>query len=814
VKTRWLIAALALAAGCSTGPPTVGARFRGPTAVAPFMGFTAKRTTADGTPSPYLAVASSGGDELRIIDVADDLPALGPGVVFPLSVPTAPRPMLLASASLGDGKADLLVVVSAGSNELQLVRTWSPDMAVTETPVSLGLDADARVLSVRAMTVAVPSGAPSRARVVAGASGGRLCVVDFERAIDPATQQEILAPVGAAVVKELGFDPVDIATPAPDATLTPDEAMLLFLATPDPVATVGEQSIHGVARVASTADASEVWTVTALDAKAPTVAVAAAKVSERSTDPLDPNAPEHYDLAPALRVYAVLDRSGCGQDQVIDCGVVTLKSSGGGAGTAGGDLESDPTRSAEEPQKQMPHRAPMQVPGVPVAIAIAKPVKSGAGQFNTDSFNPVALPNDITLQRIAPGSGQRSTTAVAAVPSSDGRVYLLDLARWGLLNDSSLLKGADTRVAVTSPLSFLPTIDASDPDFGKGTPLGLWNDFPANAKAADVATAVNVASDMNSFVQVTPGYTDSDTWTIAWQGVLPQLATRDGVLVSDGTTLYAALQSADGQHVEVQAGAPELGVLPGDLVEFPEYSSCGLDGNGRRIRSDATVAEVLPPSPSLVVGGVALPGGALRLAAPLPCQGVLPVAGVGASPPLRLAVRAAKLVLTSTKLGLIGRPEISTAPGDDTRVFRFEWQDESPLSGMDLIRVRKARRHFYPSDPACASLAPGCYEGLPWLADPLDPGPALAFKVGLFGGGSETTIPRGAYIQLDTRSGIVPSFRKPVTGGTVPGNAVPYDKTGIAGHENDPIHFYVPFLDDQVIDFSPAESSAVVKTIR
>ena len=812
MKTRWLIAALALAAGCSTGPPTVGARFRGPTAVAPFMGFTAKRTTADGTPSPYLAVASSGWDELRIIDVADDLPALGPGVVFPLSVPTAPRPMLLASASLGDGKADLLVVVSAGSNELQLVRTWSPDMAVTETPVSLGLDADARVLAVRAMTVAVPPGAPSRARVLAGATGGRLCVADFERTVDPTTQQEVLAPVGTPVVKALGFDPVDIAV-APDGAI-------LYLATPDAITSVGGLDIFGVARVESTADASQAqsWTVTALDAKAPTVAVAAAEVAERAVDPNDPNGPEHYDPAPALRVYAVLDRSGCGQDQVIDCGVVTLKSSGGGAGTAGGDLEADPTRSAEEPQKHMPYRAPMQVPGVPVAIAIAKPVARGTAQFNSDSFNS-DLP--FTLQTIT-ANGLRSTTAVAAVTSSDGNVYLLDLARWGPMNDSALLRdspsnvASSSNVAVTAAQSVLPTTsDTSDPDYGKTTQLGLWNDFPLNAKAADVATAVTAGSDMKSFVQVTPGYTDSDIWIISWRGVLPQLSTRDGVLVSDGTKLYAALQSADGQLVEVQVGAPELGVVPGDLVEFPDYPSCGLDGSGRRIRSETTVTAVLPPG-SPDIGGVAIPGGALELA-PLPCPGVLPVAGVGVPPPLRLTVRAAELVLTSTKLGLIGRPSLNLSPGDDTGAFRFEWQDESPLSGTDLIRVRKARRHFYPSDPACASLAPGCYSGLPWLKDPLDPGPVLAFKVGLFdspAAPSEATLPRGAYIQLGTRSGIVPSSRKPVTGGTVPGNAVPYDKTGIAGHENDPVHFYVPFLDDQVIDFSSAESSAVVKTIR
>ncbi len=109
MRRSCVLVALALAvAGCSSGPPTVGARFQGPTAVAPFMGFTTKRTTSDGTPSPYLAVASMRGDELRILDVADDLPVLGPGVVFPLSVTTAPAPLLLASAALSDEDCRLL----------------------------------------------------------------------------------------------------------------------------------------------------------------------------------------------------------------------------------------------------------------------------------------------------------------------------------------------------------------------------------------------------------------------------------------------------------------------------------------------------------------------------------------------------------------------------------------------------------------------------------------------------------------------------------------------------------------------------------
>ena len=43
-------------------------------------------------------LAGARGDELRFIDTADDQVIVGPGLVYPLSIPTETEPILLASA--------------------------------------------------------------------------------------------------------------------------------------------------------------------------------------------------------------------------------------------------------------------------------------------------------------------------------------------------------------------------------------------------------------------------------------------------------------------------------------------------------------------------------------------------------------------------------------------------------------------------------------------------------------------------------------------------------------------------------------------
>jgi hypothetical protein len=115
----------------------------------------------------------------------------------------------------------------------------------------------------------------------------------------------------------------------------------------------------------------------------------------------------------------------------------------------------------------------------------------------------------------------------------------------------------------------------------------------------------------------------------------------------------------------------------------------------------------------------------------------------------------------------------------------------------------------------------GCYAGFPRLSDPLQPGPTIRFRVGLVppvAPDSTTptvpTPPRGTGILFTTQLGLSPTFRAPSSGGAIPGAALPADRGNLAGHDNDPIRFYVPYLDDQVMAFSPSESIGSVVSIR
>jgi hypothetical protein len=184
-------------------------------------------------------------------------------------------------------------------------------------------------------------------------------------------------------------------------------------------------------------------------------------------------------------------------------------------------------------------------------------------------------------------------------------------------------------------------------------------------------------------------------------------------------------------------------------------------------------------------------------------------------------VRASGLVLTSHTLGYLGRPTLN-------QTFLLQYQDETTLSGEALAIARKVRRQFYPVEGPCSGSAPGCYSGYPWLADPLAPGPAMAFRVGLL----QPDLPAGApapdptdpavlqsiardtRLIIQTQSGMTPTFFRPITGGALPSSAVAYDRTAFAGHENDATRFYAVYLDNLLIDFSPSVSGGDVTTIQ
>ncbi len=834
--TRRLFALAALAvAACSSGPRTVGARFNGPAAIVHFAGV----STFHAGLRDYLAVASSRGDELRFLDAADEQPVLGPGVVFPLSIPTAPRPLLLASAPLGDGGPDVLVAVSAGgavllgnvpAPALQVIETWSPTNRVAYPwPLKDVLGADAEILTVVGMRA--PTADP-RARILVGATGGRLAVVEFTRATDGSVVAQ------PPVVKALGFDPLDIAIPtdiAQDGSTV--YGTTLSIATRDAITTTTVDSLHpdgkvfGVAQVdASSLDVTSPWTVTALDALAPTVAVAAALVAELSAG--RQVSPDHCsaDTFAGVRsplVYAALDDQFCGPDKPINCGIVTLD-----PGT--GKLAADPAPAGPPPpafQGDVPvsvpaqdYRTPMLVPGIPTHITVVR-APAGGLQLNPPSPDAnctgagTAGTQLSPLFKMAPGSGQRLTSALAMVTSSDGRVYWLDLSRWGPPTDVSTLNGV-TRVRVTSATSLVVPADQSR--------VGIWRDLaPAGTDQSAFTPVVTVDPlELPTAFDVWPGFTDADDWSVIWQGPLPSLDTREGVLVVDPATgtAYAAVQRDTGQGVGQTAwvvGAvvadKALGVHPND--EHPaEDDFVGL----LDLACTTTVVAVLPRG--FTAAGVTFPGGALQLA-PATC---LPAATPEAGQPTIITVRAAGFVLSSSKLGYLGRPALD-------QLYTLAWKDEKNdltlTAGSEALALaRKARRHFYPSDGPCPfpNVDPlsvqfktvGCYSSFPRVSDPLTPGPVVRFRVGLVPPVSPNpanpvvNLLPGAGVTFSTQLGLSPTFRAPGSGGALPAGALMGDRTKFAGHENDPIRVYVPYLDDQVMAFSPSDSIGNVVSIR
>jgi len=553
-----------------------------------------------------------------------------------------------------------------------------------------------------------------------------------------------------------------------------------------------------------------------------TIAVAAASgVLERTGNSSDQDSANRF-TSPTSYVYAALDPASCGHDKAIDCGIVTIDPTSTSAGDRG-NLALDPAASvtpdsgpAATRASPQAYRAPMPIPGVPLHIVISGPPASGSQRVTNDPVNP-----GVPLLNIAPGTGSTTTAAVAMVASSDGHVYWLDLSRWGPPSDLPIARGG---VAVTLASSSAVPVGNYQ--------LGLWQDVAPFGSTAFTPAVRTDSVGLISAIDVWPGFTDSDNWTIVYQGALPSLASRQGVLVGTSTGTVAAIQTSTGL-VGANIADPSLGVTPGDIVELPGIC-------------EARVAAVLPADPTF-------PGGALQL--DLTASGVTCTANqlppAGASTPTTITVRASGLVLSNSKLGHLGRPVIarpSDAAADTT--YAVSWgstinggiaADGPGPTSPPLARAlaRKARRLFYPgADGPCPLTIPnataeqrqttGCYgTSRQRITDPLAPGPIIRFRVGLVGPNpSDPTAipPRDASISFTTSVGLSQTSRKPTTNGVRPGAAIPFDRTArdpagnakpqLVGHENDPIFFFVPYLDDQVLVFSTTQSSTQLVSIR
>ncbi|HEY6002717.1 MAG TPA: hypothetical protein VIV57_07565 [Anaeromyxobacter sp.] len=848
-------AALAAAAGCgskSNAPPSVS--FRLPSAMAVFHGKTV--SNADSI-RVYLAVANEGRDDLTLVDATNDVVLPSSVLLRPLAVPFPNRPALLASASLGDGGADVLVGVSAGSSVLQLIQTWVPANtvdadAVTGQAVDLGAD----VLRIVAMPPDL--GEPAKtARLAVVLAGSKLAIVRYRRGGDDVRiEKDTTFGTNGVLVHGLGFEPADLA-------VVPGDGAHVYAATLDPV---GSPAVQGVAEVDVAAPA-EPWPVRGLDARAPTRLVAGAVLQERRNDlpvPDDLGAiepgPGAFTGQPVVkRVYAVLDEASCGVQGRIDCGVVTLDPDK----TPGPGDDNIP----EDWAGWMPYRAPIAVRGRPLALAVSGP--------------PAVAPTDWTFgtafMRLVLGTTQTvATTAVGIVASENGTIDFLDLGRF---------KNASTTFAPVQAFT-----SAAPPKEGNR----IWIEDPATGAGA---TSTEAAA---SLIHITPGYALDESWTVSFQPALPGLQNRAaemGMFVAPDQP-WLAIQFGDGTPGDAgrtlsqvaRLYHPALGVRVGDIVTFKVDSlklhgvQCeGLAPPGTPTdlvdsvphEFETEIAQLLAPDPVLPPSSMsARPGGAvvLKLRTKGPDE-LEPGAAPGdADPPewracwdallaalssqgslkgLQVTVNAGRLLLVGARVGYAGRAELKTeyvlrykadrADPRDNGLPDYAYQDEDalaalcPLADWDgslpmpaaldcggagcdrdvcerLILARKARRRYHLSEDCHADTT--CQAKYAGLTFPIVNDAVLRFTV-LHE--ALTTAPiqgliRDLTLPISTGSGVV-QLAVSAGGPTTQANgAITFDRS-----TSDPTsgyRFYVSYPGNQIADVSPSLNPVASNTIR
>ncbi|HET6439172.1 MAG TPA: hypothetical protein VFG59_13980 [Anaeromyxobacter sp.] len=637
------LVALAAAAGCNKGGGSATFRLSEPGSVAVFHGYAAKNV---GILHPYAAVANSANDELILFDPVDNIPLDAPLVIRPLAValPT-PRPALLASAAFTppSGQArrpDLMVVVAAGSTELQLIRTWQsssdldPGLSTDAThPDGDMVDLGGEVSALLATPTVNPDGSiqPDAVRVVAALAGGSLAVVDYQWTGDPTTTEGKVSSASPPTTLSPGFDVLSLAVDPGSLPWDPTTGLLtpngqqrfLYAATLDPISS----GIHGVARF-DMSGAPGTWTVDALDAHSPTRLVAALTLKERVLDArggydqittlgsspssalttVSESGQASFQQQAVSRVYAFRDPGSCGPDRPLPCGVVVLDPSTG-------DLMENPWNPGQTPKDYLP---PLPAVANPVALLVAVPPRNPpTGDFPDAVTGTNVEGGDYMLMR---ASGNRVTTGVLVMPEENGQVTYADLARWEVPNAVLELFPAAAETGVT-------TITQSRADLPR---IGF---FRPSYLAPPVLTAA-IGSDLETvdtamvFIRVTPGFTPTDVWTVTYQGYLPAftpLRPADVEAVAGG--LQVSFQahppgiSTPTQVVNVYD--PSYGVRLGDIVEIWTHGSAGTgetqqaqgcpdttltNSSGLGVSAvEGTVTGFLPPDASH-------PGGSLLIA--------------------------------------------------------------------------------------------------------------------------------------------------------------------------------------------------------
>jgi hypothetical protein len=847
----------------------------------------------------YGFVANTERNELIVFDAVEDRVVPAPILLRPLSISTPdPLPALVASAEFWEAsdpvdapspRPGLLVVVSAGATQLQLVRTWL-DASQTDPglPADPPVDLGGQVLAMVATPAVDGAGAKlaDRVRVVAALTDGRLAVVEYEWSGDPASSDPgtggkvTRVGTGPAALQDVGFNALSLA-------VDPRDPRYLFAASVDEIA-VG---VEGVARIDMSGSVGA-WSVAALDAGGPTRLVAALTLSERKADKsgtydqvssTDGDPATAFEATEVHRVYAWRDPSSCGPTQALPCGIAVLdRDSGGLAAPAflGGET------------------FPITVPSRPVALIAGTP-----------SLHP---PAESTLENADGGPyagiqarNWRTTTGVLAIPCEDGRVYWADLARWEVPSSDYEVNGSATSTGVSSITPSLSTsrrLGLYLPKFlDDGAARALWS--------ADTAAA--------SYVQVTPGFTPSETWTVTYQGYLPDFATSRAAEITDAGDgrLRVALQFHSPETVSptqvVDVYDPARGVHVGDIVEI-------WTGPARLNPSDAREALLCPDTTTTVNGedvqpiegkvvsidaaDGAHPGGSLVIepgdcvsillgtrtlcdaathgpwTSKPGCWAALPTLLASATStagafPVRIragggAPGAEEFVVVGAKVGYAGRA-VSTrvTPPVETPAFTFTSEDlpareaacplmqPSPPATCDgacrdacerAAIARRARRTHLTSvtchgDDAAADKSfcqrhfSGFDRTLKTATEPFPPpvGPTLAFSLALScppddqegcvdtqNTTSTKALIRDAKLAFTTRSGWTPSSRWGGGGnsgpGTLPMGGAFFDRSADTswGKQGDRYRFFVPYVDNMVLDITPSKSNGSTRIMR
>ncbi len=832
---RPLLVAAALLAACNTTSTRPSTRLNGPSAVAVYRGLSSRDPV---NLRSYLAVANRSGDDLRLLDAVDGKAVLAPGLVMSLSLPTAPRPALLAAGSLSDGAADLLVVASPGlvacgvgvrvtastvfSGCIQVVATWDAATAVSagdpadpvnrpDPTVDLGALAggdDAEVLSLAVLPVVEADPAaggwkvsPGKARVVAGLSGGRLLVADYARS------GASIVKVGAAV-HALGFDAVALSA-SPDL-------VHLYAASPDPIPDPAGAA-EGVAELdLSGAFDAALPPPRALPAGAPTTAVLAATVNPFEALATPGAATDQYGQA-VVRVYAALEPTRCGRDQALACGLVSFDAATGAP--------------LADPAGELPAHAPIPVPGDVLGLVAVSPPSVGSGDLN-GQVEPAGTRGP--LQQVIAATGSRWTSTLAVATSTTGAAYLVDLARGSLAYDASVLAGARVASAVSSAATL-----------GGDAYLALWDE--SAALPAPVLT--HDATALPLLVGLTPGYTPSDSWVLGYQSALPGLSSLPAQLQADAAgdgLAWLAVQRSTGAAADsgpyrgaVRLYDPRLAIhprvtdasgavlSPGDIaVVTPDSAAACPKGP-----FELEVTDLLAPTPDFPGGAVAV---APRAVQPTTTVGDQVVSadphcldGAGRST-ATVTFRSGELLLVGSSFGYAGRPVAQAAAADpgyslgaDAAALALScpmldgtaWPpatcDQACRDACErLLLARKARRRAYVYE-ACLSSLTECLSR--WGPDPISdrPGPVLAFKVGWWSPTGTASPVRGASLQFTTSSGESPSLREPGQGSTVTGASLPsglatFDRAGTTLNGADGVRVFISYPANQVLDASPS----------